>query len=155
MSKCQTVADRFFQEQWLRLPNSDEPKGKLILVNRTGSYPSNKSKAVWKRILKKYKPTHFIGLQRDCDAFNGFAETDLERMDYDNALDAANIISNATRLLCDQSSHLAIANGLGIPVTVEVSQKYPDCIFERRGAEYLGASKVVIEECKVVCSQSK
>jgi hypothetical protein len=149
---CNTldVEDKYYKEPWLSVPAKRTCKDKRVLVCRTNRHPSAKPSAVWKQILKEHTPSDFLGHSAECGAFNEFAGTALPCLELENALQTAQNILQSKRLLCNQTSALAIATGLGVPVTVEVAKGYPDCLFERPGADYRGVSKSVMNECKVV-----
>lgn len=113
------------------------------LVSWTGRYLSKDSRKIWNQVLEKIDPlqTRFIGFQDEHKRFTNLCDIDLELVDTRTFSDAARYVARAARLYSNQSALLAVAHGMGIPVTVEVSSKWPDCILLRDQAEYLPKNK--------------
>lgn len=128
------------EQPWLTCESNSDSWN---LINWTGRYLSKDSRRLWKRALEKVDPqrTKFIGFQEEHRRFTEMCGTEYERVEAKTFSDAARFVAKANRLYSNQSALLAVAQGMGLPVTVEVSSKWPDCIFLRDGAEYLPKNK--------------
>lgn len=99
----------------------------------------------WHELLNEFFPEMiFIGLSSEHQAFEreygkvSFAPTK-------DLLAAAQVIQGCELFIGNQSACLAIANGLGKPVCVEVCSFAPDCFYKRDNAQYSFNGELSIE----------
>ena len=142
------VPEKYAAQAWMCRP---EARNGLVIVNRTDRWKSKNRSEVWNRILEEHKPSAFVGTDEEFDIFKQDVGITLDRIPVSNAFELAEILGRCDRLLCNQSSTLAIAHGLGIPVTVEVCDDIEDCIFLRSNANYPNADDATKEKRGVRC----
>jgi hypothetical protein len=134
-----TIAER--QSRWAGTEISLEPWLKAeenslarIVINRGSRWQG--FHFPWKELLEAFDTEMvFLGLPQEHAAF----EKEFGKVFFvptKNLLQVANIIAGAELFLGNQSAALAIANGLGKAVAVEVCSFAPDCFYKRANAKY-------------------
>lgn len=134
-----TIAER--QSRWVGAGISLEPWLKAearlrapIVINRGSRWQG--FHFPWKELLKEFfSEIVFIGLPKEHQDF----EKEFGRVTYcetSDLLEAAEVIAGCELFIGNQSAALAIANGLGKPVAVEVCSFAPDCFYKRPNAKY-------------------
>jgi hypothetical protein len=138
------------QARWLRAEISLEPwlkaKPKLsrpLIINRADRWAG--FHFPWKEIRDAFAGAIlFIGLPKE----HWFFEKEFGPVAFyepRNLLEAAQIICGAELFIGNQSCCLAIANGLGKPVLVEVCPYAPDCFLKRPNAFFSFSGEVEID----------
>ena len=134
-----TIAER--QRRWVGAEISLDRWLKAIAGKPRGIVISRASRwhgwhFPWREILEAFpEDIVFIGLADEHAAFEkefGFVRFYWCR----DLLEAAQVIEGAELFIGNQSAPLAIANGLGKPVVVEVCAYAPDCFYKRENAFY-------------------
>jgi hypothetical protein len=140
------VDEKYARPPWIFL-DASETSG--VIANWTGSYAGWLPEAFWVDVQAKYTLDAFVGTreeyQRFCDTHWGGKPAELRLKESEDLLDLARFIKGCACFVGNQSCPLAVANALGMPVTVEVSKKFPDCIFKRDGAEYPGVPYYILD----------
>lgn len=117
-------------DPWLKAPVAGEKHG--IVINRSSRWHG--FHFPWDKILEAFpKQIVFIGLPQEHKAF----EREFGAVPFyecDHLLEAAQVIAGASLFIGNQSCALAIANGLGKPVVVEVCAYACDCFLKRDNA---------------------
>lgn len=115
-------------------------KGPYTLINYTGRHRINermgKSKVDWKRVLQSIKGhVLFIGLPEEyvlfCQEYGPVIYYHTKNM-----LEVARLIRDCDALYCNQSSALAIAQGLGKPYHLDVKPGKTNCLLYTKN-EYI------------------
>jgi hypothetical protein len=87
-----------------------------------------------------------LACQKEWDAFQGLVARKVPYLETATFADLAQAIAGCSLFLGNQSAALAIAHGLTRPVKVETSCEYPNCVFKRPHAEYLGVDDAFVQE---------
>jgi hypothetical protein len=123
-----------WKEPWLKLPDVVPPiEGEYMLVNYTGRHIFNdcmkiKSSVNWTEVIKSIKkPAYFVGLESE---YHNFVQhsTDLPYLKTDNILQLSLLIKGAHSVYCNQSSTLAIAQGLSKEYYLDVKPMKTNCL---------------------------
>ncbi|HEX6827260.1 MAG TPA: DUF5672 family protein [Nitrospiraceae bacterium] len=108
-----------------------------IVVNRTPRY--HNEAFPWRKLIQKHGGDMvFLGTRGEYEAFSGLGlpERHVRYQPTDNLLEVAHIVAGAKVVLGNQSSTMAIALGLGVPVVQEVWQGNANCMLKRPNAIY-------------------
>jgi hypothetical protein len=118
-------------EPWLR---AEENSLARIVINRGARWQG--FHFPWKELLETFSDEIvFLGLPHEHAAFQReFGKVFF--LPTSDLLQVAEIIAGAELFIGNQSACLAIANGLGKPIAVEVCAFAPDCFYKRANAHY-------------------
>jgi len=147
---------RFAGDKWLEVTAERDA---AVYVAWTGRYPNKSQAALWQAIADEIPDDAvFIGTPTDKKIF----EVELIGKElapraewFHDFNDAAKKIAGCDLLYASQTSMLAIAHGLGKPVVVETSSRFPDCIFLRPNAHYMGLLDHLRTRCGVRCAYAE
>lgn len=121
-----------WDKPWLTVDPDPRSAGKII-VSKTARYPNNYFP--WKALVARYKrDIIFVGLDQEWKAFCARVGQMVPFMRTRNLLEVARLIAGSELLIGNQSSPMAIAEGLKHPIIQEVCLSVPDCIFPRKNA---------------------
>ena len=130
-------------QPWLMVDKFVSLPNKPIVVNRTERYQNLSLQ--WTDCIRKYGDQMvFIGSPKEHELFNGLGAP-FKKVDYHptkNFLEAARIIAGAKVFMGNQSSCMAIALGLGVPVVQEVWPMNGNCRLKRANAMYVESGKM-------------
>jgi hypothetical protein len=142
-----TIVER--QSRWVGAEISLEPwlkaegrKIASVVINRGARWPG--FHFPWQIILKVFPEAVFIGLPQEHAVF----EKEYGKIEFSQCkdlLEAAEVIAGCELFIGNQSACLAIANGLGKAVCVEVCSFAPDCFYKRPNAKYSFNGELSIE----------
>jgi hypothetical protein len=131
-----TVEQKPFETTWWSIPDE------YCLINYTGRHIINeqmkiKSRVNWSEVVKSIKkPVYFIGLESEYHTFaNHFAG--IPFLKTDNLLQVALLIKGAHSIYCNQSSCLAIAQGLGKQYYLDVKPHKTNCVLHTKNEHLL------------------
>lgn len=110
--------------------------GKPIVIHRSHRYRN--PEFPWREAAQRYGGQMiFVGLQAEyidwVSTYGKVAEFKPTR----NALEIAQLIAGSKLFIGNQSCPNAMALGLGVPVVQEVSLVTPDCVFNRKGSQFV------------------
>ncbi len=119
---------------WLTVEPSSESKGRIICARsgryRNGTFP-------WKKIVQHYGDLLlFIGLRHEHQDFSGQFGM-VEYRQTQNCLEIAQLIAGSEMFIGNQSSPMAIAEGLKHRTIQETSTDPADCIYFRENAQWV------------------
>lgn len=129
--------------KWLNVEPGPESKGKVILARsgryRNGAFP-------WDKIVKKYAAdVLFVGLpheHREFCAHWGYVDFRPTK----NMLEVAQLIAGSVMFIGNQSSPMAICEGLKHRSIQETSLDRPDCVYARANAQFVADGSVELED---------
>lgn len=115
---------------WLTAKKNPATKGQVVIA-RSPRY--NTDDFPWKMIVEHYGDACvFIGLKEEYETFvEKFGKIDY--LKTDTMLDVAEAIAGSDLFVGNQSSPYSVAEGLKHPRILEVSEKFPDCIYPNPG----------------------
>lgn len=127
------IKDDSWKHGWLTLPPIDDapaPAGKYAVINRTPRY--NDPHCDWRKeigyLYTLADKIYFLGLESGYKTFTEqFGDNDIEYMPTADYLTATYIIQYAVMFTGNQSSLLAVAEGLGIPYRMEQAPGHTNC----------------------------
>lgn len=121
-----------FSKPWLTVDPDPRSAGK-ILISKTARY-SNKY-FPWKALAERFhKKMIFVGLEQEWKMFCGKTSQYVQFIRTKDLHEVARLIAGSELLIGNQSSPMAIAEGLKHPIIQEVCLATPDCIFPRPNA---------------------
>jgi hypothetical protein len=135
----QTLPDS--SQPWLTVP-SVKPNGRVI-VNRTGRY--NNNAFPWQEVVDHYRDViTFVGAPNEHGHFqNCFGKVDYQPTK--NMLEVAQLIAGSELFIGNQSSAMAIAEGLKHPRIQETCLHIPDCVYPgAHNAQYVAVKHVLL-----------
>lgn len=124
-----------WKDPWLVVDDVPAPvNGEYVVINYTGRHIYNEqmqmtSKVDWKKVVESIKEKiFFIGTKEEHRNFEAFAVVD--HLPTNNMLEVARIVRDAKAVYCNQSSVLAIAQGLGKPYYLDVKPQKLNCLLQ-------------------------
>lgn len=125
--------------QWLHVDPSRETRGRIICARsgryRNGSFP-------WREIVQHYGDRLlFIGLKHEHQDFSGQFGM-VEHRPVNDLLEMAQLIAGSEMFIGNQSSPMAVAEGLKHRTIQETSIDPADCIYYRENAQWVDNGKV-------------
>jgi len=116
-----------FSQPWLTAEPSEKSRGK-ICVNRTARY--NNPQFPWKWLVEQLGDRMiFVGLPQEWRAFSSRVGRVIEYVPTTNLWEVACLIAGSDLFIGNQSSPMAIAEGLKHPSIQETCLFVPDCIY--------------------------
>ena len=142
MARTFDVPTKVVNEPWLDI----EPlKIAPVVVHRSSRY--HNGEFPWKRVLEHYKrDIVVVGLKVEHDQLCGQNNLNLPFYQVKDALELAQVIAGCQLFIGNQSLPHAIAEGLKKPKILEVSMVDPNCVFERKDAQYVFTRNVYLPE---------
>lgn len=126
--KNPAVVKKLNSEPWLHVKNPKTMPNKNYVVNRTSRGWSPKEKNPqwdqWKN-LGIDKQSLFVGLSEEYEEFKKFSGWNIDYYPVNNMLEMAEIIAGCKQFIGNQSSALALAQGLGVSYVFERRQDLP------------------------------
>jgi len=122
------IIDRMNTEPWLTVPTAIKLDGKPYVINRTSRGWSPKERSPqWDLWLEKEldKSSVFIGLSDEYEEFKKFSGWNLDYYPVKDMLELAQVIAGSEMFIGNQSSALALAQGLGVNYIFERRQDLP------------------------------
>ncbi len=129
---------------WLTVPGKRKASGKIVIA-RSPRYQNRYFP--WKTIVDHYDRDRFqfVGLPEEHERFEKeFGEVNY--LSVNNFLDLAKHIRNAELFIGNQSSPMAIAMGLGVPIIQEICLEQPDCVFRRDNVQYVSDGNLLLPD---------
>lgn len=121
-----------FSKPWLKVDPDKRAAGKII-VSKTSRYSNQYFP--WKALTDQYHSKMiFVGLEQEWKTFCSKAGHYIQFFRTKDLNEVARLIAGSELLIGNQSSPMAIAEGLKHPIIQEVSLTVPDCIFPRANA---------------------
>ena len=121
-------------QAWLDAEPDERTKGR-ILIARSPRY--NNNYFPWGQIVQHYgNRLLFVGIEHEYSNFC-FTNGKVDQIRVDDYLELAGLIKGAELFIGNQNSPMAVAIGLGVPFIQEVCLWQPDCIFNRKNAQYV------------------
>jgi hypothetical protein len=119
---------------WLTAPEDNSLAGKVV-IHRSPRYQT--PEFPWGAILRRFgSDVVAVGLPDEHAAFETHMRMKIPLVEATDYLHLASMLQGCALFIGNQSSPMAIAMGLGIPVVQEVSGRQPDCIFAGANAFY-------------------
>lgn len=122
-----------WKDPWLFVDGVPGPvSGEYVVINYTGRHIYNeqmqmRSKVDWKKVVQSIKEkVFFVGTKEEHRNFESFAVID--HLPTNNMLEVARIVRDAKAVYCNQSSVLAIAQGLGKPYYLDHKPQKTNCL---------------------------
>ena len=129
------------RREWLTV---DVPENGFTLVNKTSRYCN--PAVQWPAVIDEHPHAQFIGLPHEWEAFQKLIQRKVGYFKTADFLEVGRAIGGCSLFLGNQSAPLATAHGLHRPVLVETSHEYPNCVFVRPNARYLGIDESFVEK---------
>jgi len=121
------LPDYDFSKPWLEgIKITTEPYAVINVTDRYIDKAFNWRKEV-KYLQSKYEDVYFLGLEKEYKNFIDKYKISLTFVPTDDFLVAAKIIGNAMMYTGNQSSLMAIRQGLGLPYRIHKSPYMPNC----------------------------
>lgn len=129
--------------KWLHVEPSPESRGRIICARsgryRNGSFP-------WGKIVKHYGDRLlFIGLKHEHAEFCSHWGM-VEHKPVNDLLEMAKVIAGSEMFIGNQSSPMAIAEGLKHPTIQETSTDPADCIYYRENAQWVDNGACILPD---------
>jgi len=120
-------------QAWLKVAPSNAAKNKVVIA-RSSRYPNNYFK--WAEVVKHYGTRLlFIGSDGEHKDFSDrFGE--VQKLPTKTMLDVAQAIAGSELFIGNQSSPMAVCEGLKHPSIQETCLHIPDCIYNRSNAQW-------------------
>jgi hypothetical protein len=119
---------------WLTAPDS-EFNGRVV-VHRSARYQN--ANFPWKQLAAHYGDKMIaVGFPEELEALERVAGRKIEYARTSDLLEMAKLIAGASLFIGNQSSPLALATGLGVPVIQETCIWTPDCVYPAMPVQYV------------------
>lgn len=119
---------------WLSVPDV-EYNGRVV-VHRSARYQN--ANFPWKQLAAHYGDRMIaVGFPEEHQALERVTNRKIEFARTNDLLELAQLIAGAALFMGNQSSPLAVAIGLGVPVMQETCQHIPDCVFPAMPIQYV------------------
>lgn len=131
--------------KWLDVEPSEESRGRIICARsgryRNGSFP-------WKKIVQHYGDRLlFIGLKHEHAEFCSHWGM-VEHRPVNDLLEMAKLIAGSELFIGNQSSPMAVAEGLKHPTIQETSTDPADCIYYRENAQWVDNGACILPDIR-------
>jgi hypothetical protein len=130
-------------QPWLRVAQKESFPDRPIVINMTERYRNGHFP--WRRLVEQYgRQMVFVGLEREYQMLlrTVNARPAPEWIPTRDLSALASVIAGAKVFIGNQSTPMALALGLGIPVIQECWQANPNCVLRRPKAIYWGIDTV-------------
>ena len=115
---------------WITVDQPMHVDGCPVVVNRTYRYLN--PTFPWRHVVQKYRGQMvFIGFPEEHDRFMISYGVKIPYCPTENTLEMARLLAGCRLFVGNQSLAHAIAEGMKIPIVLEVSRDFPTCIFNR------------------------
>lgn len=135
LMQAKGIGDGFLCDHpFLTVDEIDQKSVGRVIISRSGRYRNNTFP--WMEICRKYgNRLLFVGLEHEWRDFSGEFQS-VEFAKTENMLEVARLIKGSLLFIGNQSSPMAVCEGLKHRSIQETSLNTPDCIYKRDNAQY-------------------